>query len=99
MILNIRNVPKIGMIDMEADRAVIWVTKNEEADRVARELQAEGGSTSDQLEVYLAGHVVLRTRLSSRERGRIEADELFYDARRNVAVALQDPNGNANATV
>src|SRR5262249_26475708 len=47
---------------------------------------AEGQSSRD-LEFYLAGNVELRTRENNQERS-IKADELYYDASRNTAVAL-----------
>jgi hypothetical protein len=89
LILNVRNVPKIGILDVEADRAVIWVKNRDEADRVATGLRNDQGTPSDELEFYMAGHVILRSRLNPRERSVLEADELYYDARRNVAIALR----------
>jgi hypothetical protein len=42
------------------------------------------------MEFYLAGHVVLRTtRPQSKDRVTIDADELYYDTRRSVAIALK----------
>lgn len=88
LILNVRNVPRIGVIDVEADRAVVWV-KNRDANRVADNLRSDQGETSTELEFYLAGHVVFRANQpSGKERAVIEAEEMYYDARRNVAVAL-----------
>ncbi|MFM7150158.1 MAG: hypothetical protein ACKO23_09975, partial [Gemmataceae bacterium] len=89
LILNVRNVPKIGIIDVEADRAVIWVKNRDRADDVARNLRSDMGETSNELEFYMAGHVILRSNISPKERTVVEAEEIYYDATRNVAVALQ----------
>lgn len=89
LILNVRNVPKIGIVDVEADRAVIWTKNRDKADRMADDLRRSQGTPADDLEFYVAGHVILRSMLSPRENTILEADELYYDAQRNVSVALQ----------
>ncbi|MFO0927399.1 MAG: hypothetical protein U0736_10215 [Gemmataceae bacterium] len=88
LILNVRNVPRIGVIDVEADRAVVWV-KNRDANRAAEQLRSDQGDTSTELEFYLAGHVVFRADQPNRkDRVVVNSDEMYYDARRNVAVAI-----------
>lgn len=87
LILNVRNVPRIGALDVEADRAVIWVKDRDKADQTQRDLR-EQGVASQELEFYMAGHVVLRGNFQ-KDRTELEADELYYDTQRNVAVALQ----------
>ncbi|MFO0880347.1 MAG: hypothetical protein U0840_23630 [Gemmataceae bacterium] len=89
VILNVRNVPKIGVLDVEADRAVVWVRNRDRADKIADNLRSDQGETSTELEFYMAGHVVLRSNLNDKDSSVLEAEELYYDARRNVAVALQ----------
>lgn len=81
VILNVSGVQGLGALEVEADRAVIW-TRGDDASR--------SGSGSGDLEFYMAGHVVLRTqRPQTGDRVIIDADELYYDTRRNVAVALK----------
>jgi len=88
LILNVRNVPRIGVLDVEADRAVVWIRKGN-AQQVADSLRSDQGVSSQELEFYMAGHVILRsTQNSGKDRLTLEAEELYYDARRNVAIAL-----------
>jgi hypothetical protein len=88
VILNVRNVPKIGSLDVEADRAVIW-TKDNDTKQTAANLQSPQGESSTELEFYLAGHVILRVQdPAGKDKSVLEADELYYDTNRNVAVAL-----------
>ncbi len=88
--LQVRNAPNIGMIDMEADRIVIW-TKGSEGDQLAANIQQPSGHTSNDLEVYLSGHVLVRQAPivnPKKEQRTISANEVYYDVNRNVAVAL-----------
>ena len=89
LILNVRNVPKLGTIDVEADRAIIWSMDNKDSNGGTRSVPGAVGETSNEVEFYLAGHVIMRTSLNPKDRATLEADELYYDARRNVAIALQ----------
>jgi hypothetical protein len=89
VILQVRNAPNIGMIDMEADRIVIWTRGN--GDQLAANIQQPTGHNSNDLEVYLSGHVVVRQApiLNPKlEQRTISANEVYYDVTRNVAVAL-----------
>jgi len=89
VILQVRNVASVGMIDMEADRVVIW-TKGSEADQLGTNIQRPSGHTSNDLEVYLSGHVIIRqapTVNLKNEQHTISADEVYYDVNRNVAIA------------
>ncbi len=87
IILNVRNVPGVGILDVEADRAVVW-SKSSDPDKTATNLQSEQGESSSELEFYLAGHVILRTqKINAKERSFLYADELYYDTNRNVMVA------------
>ncbi|HZY87934.1 MAG TPA: hypothetical protein VFE78_24075 [Gemmataceae bacterium] len=90
VILNVRNAPSIGMLDMEADRLVIW-TRSADPNKLFGDLQKQEGHSSNDLEFYLAGNVELRQQastLNARETKTIQADEVYYDVNRNVAIAL-----------
>ncbi|HEY7329902.1 MAG TPA: hypothetical protein VH592_19865 [Gemmataceae bacterium] len=88
LILQVRNANKIGTLDMEADRIVIWTHEGMES---LAEIQRPSGHSSNDLEVYLSGHVIIRQAPLVDPKGSertISADEVYYDVSRNVAVAL-----------
>jgi hypothetical protein len=58
IILMVNNVDKVGLLDLEADRAVIWSRGGSRL--LLENLRKPEGGTSRELEVYLAGNVVLR---------------------------------------
>jgi hypothetical protein len=88
VILNIRNVPGIGTLDVEADRAVVW-SKSNNTEKTANNLRSDQGDSASELEFYMAGHVILRSqKIGSKESSVIYASELYYDTNRNVMVAL-----------
>jgi len=89
VILQVRNANRLGMIDMEADRVVVW-TKGD-ANVLAENIQSQQGHSSNDLEVYLSGHVIIRQSPiynPKRNQRTITADEVYYDVNRSVAVAL-----------
>jgi hypothetical protein len=89
VILQVRNAQKIGTLDMEADRIVIWTHDGMEA--LTENIQRPSGHSSNDLEVYLSGHVIIRQAPLVDPKGSertISADEVYYDVSRNVAVAL-----------
>jgi hypothetical protein len=88
-IINVRNAPGIGFVDLEADRLVIW-TKGADPQRLLNNLQTPQGETSNDLEFYLAGHVIIREqeKPTTKEQKVLLADEVYYDVNRNVAIAL-----------
>ncbi len=89
IILNVRNLPGMESLDVEADRAVVW-SKSNNPENTAANLQSAQGESSSSLEFYMAGHVVLRThRTTSKERTVVECDEVYYDTNRSVMVALK----------
>ncbi len=85
VILNVNNVERFGIIDMEADNVVIW-TKGD-SQQFFQNLQSGQGESSRESEFYLSGNVVLRSAIGTEERT-LRADELYYDVGRNVAVAI-----------
>src|SRR5262249_50277755 len=92
VILNVSNAPGVGLLDLEADRLVIW-TRGADPQGLLNKLQTSQGESANDLEFYLAGHVILRQKgvpgpTGLQDQKVIQADELYYDANRNVAVAL-----------
>ena len=90
LILNVRNVPK-HRHHRRGGRPRRHLDDGQQGFRQGRAAacQATDGETSNEVEFYLAGHVILRSSLNAKDRAVVEADELYYDARRNVAIALQ----------
>jgi hypothetical protein len=89
IILQVRNSDRVGTIDMEADRVVIWTHGG--GDMLAENIQRPSGHSSNDLEVYLSGHVIVRQAPLVDPKGSertISADEVYYDASRNVAIAI-----------
>lgn len=87
VIINVRNVPNVGLLDLEADRLVIW-TKGGDPQKLINSLRQEGHGGND-LEFYLAGNVEIRQEETvARDKKVLRADEVYYDVNRNVAVAL-----------
>ena len=76
--------PKQQIIDIEADRMVIWTKGNGE--QVFGNMKTQKGSDNGANEIFMSGHVEMRTR-GDKDKKTIHADELYYDVRRNVAVA------------
>jgi hypothetical protein len=88
VILQVRNAPNVGLIDMEADRVVLWTRDNGE--QLATDIQQPSGHESKDVEVYLSGHVILRQAPIINPKGEqrtIAASEVYYDVNRNVAIA------------
>lgn len=91
VILTVRNAPSIGLLDLEADRVVIWY-KGGEGQRTFGNMQSSEGESTNQIEFYLSGNVELRNQSPNVARGEtrtLRADELYYDVDRNVAVAIK----------
>lgn len=78
--------PKQGVLDIEADRLVLW-TRDGFQQMLGGNKQPEG-QPARSYEFYLAGNVEIRNQ-SGKETRTIRADEVFYDVNRNVAICLQ----------
>jgi hypothetical protein len=86
IILTIRNLEgKVGLVDIEADRLVFW--SRGDSQRLFNNLRSPQGEPSKALEFYLAGNVEIREQ-TTKENRLLRADEVYYDANRNVAIAL-----------
>ena len=77
---------KTQFVDIEADRLVIWTKGN--AQQLLSNMRTEQGADSGAHELYLSGHVAMRSR-SDKDIKTLRANELYYDVRRNVAVARE----------
>ncbi len=96
VILTIQNPdPKIELLDIEADRLVVWTRGN--LQEFSAEMKSPEGKTTREVEFYLSGNVVIREKSAPvpRQPGQhpqpeppiLRADEVYYDVSRNVAVA------------
>jgi hypothetical protein len=87
IILTITNPgDKMGLLDIEGDRLVIWTKGDLQA---AERMATPQGETTGTMEFYMAGHVELRFLGPKGQTEMLQADEVYYDTRRNVAIALQ----------
>jgi hypothetical protein len=92
--VNVRGAGGLAFLDVEADRAVIW-SKSGLSQQMFDNLRRPEGESSRELEFYFSGNVELRSQSPARpgipegETRTIRADEIYYDASRNVAIALQ----------
>jgi lipopolysaccharide export system protein LptA len=77
---------KAQVIDIEADRLVIWTKGN--AQQLVGNMSSKEGADNGAHELYLSGHVAMRTR-GEKDIKTVRANELYYDVRRNVAVARE----------
>lgn len=102
VVVSVSGLPGLGTMEVEADRAVVWTRAGGQGGAPVPGT-AVGGAND--IELYMAGHVVLRTqRPQTQDRVVIDADELYYDTKRNVAIALQSrlemkPSGRANSSL
>ena len=85
VILNVRGLDRLDLLDIAADRLVLWTKGN--AQELLNNMQRPGGQTGRELEFYLAGNVEIRSHQNGEDR-LIRADEVYYDAYRNAALAL-----------
>jgi hypothetical protein len=78
---------RMGIVDMEADRVVIW-TKGESSGVISNMTGPGETKRSRETEFYLAGHVQIYNK-NKQETHVLYADEVYYDVGRNVAIALR----------
>jgi len=100
-ILHVKDPQGVGLIDMEADRIVIW-TRGGNPQQILSNLQNQQGQASKDLEFYLSGNVEIRQmdkalpptlgvadkRTADQLQRTMRASEIYYDVKRNQAVAL-----------
>jgi lipopolysaccharide export system protein LptA len=85
VILMVRNVKNVGLIDMEADRLVIY-TRDDSAALLGA-MRTGGGATNKAMDFYLSGNVEIRSGNATATRT-LRADQVYYDVSRNTAVAV-----------
>jgi hypothetical protein len=85
IILTVRGLDKIEILDMEADRLVVWTRGD--VQKFLNRASAPGGATSREVDFFLSGNVEIRSKQGKDER-KLLADEVYYDVGRNVALAL-----------
>jgi hypothetical protein len=86
VILLVRTAEGGGLVDIEADRLVLWTHGNPM--EVLNRLRTPQGQSSREMELYLAGNVEIRSQFGKESRT-LKAREVYYDVARNVAVAMQ----------
>ncbi|MBA4063567.1 MAG: hypothetical protein C0501_07595 [Isosphaera sp.] len=72
-------------VEFATDDAVVWV-RGLAVDNIGNGFRTAGGRT--EVEVYLAGNVVVRTRASDGTPQTVRAAQVYYDVERSRAVAL-----------
>ncbi len=86
VIINFTGAPRIGQVDLEADKCVIFKRGKAGAGGGFRQTQTVGDDTK--IQFYLAGNVEIREQDPKRGERVLRADEIYYDIDRNVAIAL-----------
>ena len=86
VLLTVSNVPGVGLLDIEADRLVVW-SKGGDPQQLITNLQNSKGQSTSELEFYLSGNVEIRQN-DGPDMRILRADEVYYDVNHNVAVAL-----------
>jgi hypothetical protein len=93
VIVTVRNAPNAGLIDLEADRLVIW-HRGGDSQKAFGNMQTPQGQDGKHIELYLSGNVEMRNQSQNKlgappTTRTIRADELYYDVDRSVAVAIK----------
>jgi lipopolysaccharide assembly outer membrane protein LptD (OstA) len=85
VLLTIRDTTSLGVLDIEAEQLVFW-TKGD-SNSTVEQLRSPDGLPSQEQEFYLAGDVQIRNKTGKEER-KLRAEQVYYDVRRNIAVAV-----------
>jgi hypothetical protein len=89
VILIVRATDGSPMLDVEADRLVLWTRNNPQ--QFFSNLRSQQGQTSREVEFFLTGNVEIRSQGGPPKRPEnrvLRAEEVYYDVGRNVAVAM-----------
>jgi hypothetical protein len=95
VIVMVRDARGGVILDIEADRAVFWTRGD--TDLLFDQMKDPNGTNAREVEIYLAGHVELRSggtaapgTPSATAAGEriLRAEQVYYDVQRNVAVAV-----------
>lgn len=86
VIISVTGGPGVGtgLLDIEADRVIVW--SKGDLTGVVNNAQSQQGQPPRGIELYLSGNVQIREQQGPESR-RLDADEVYYDVDRNVAVA------------
>jgi hypothetical protein len=76
---------KLGVLDIEADRIVLWDRGGAGA-KLLENLKGPEGETTHHMEFYVSGHVEVRSKTKDKETI-LRCDDIYYDLSRNVAIA------------
>jgi hypothetical protein len=85
VLLTIRDTAGLGVLDIEAEQLVFW-TRGDSNSTLER-LRSPDGLPSQEQEFYLAGDVQIRNKTGKEDR-KLRAEQVYYDIRRNIAVAI-----------
>ena len=85
-----RSAANMGIIDIEADRLVVF-TRGNDPNQLFNNMQQPQGQESKEMEFFLSGNVEIREKSAKtpQDSRKITANEVYYDVNRNVAIALQ----------
>lgn len=90
VILNVHDPQRNTIIDVEADKLVLW--RRGESPLFINNLQSPDSQGNQQIEFYLAGNVELRQQQQVPNRPPVNrvlrADEIYYDVARSAAIAV-----------
>ncbi len=85
-IINVRNAPNLGLVDVEADRIIIWTKGVRMDEQALNNMRTTEGEAGQEIEFYLSGNVEIR-QAGLKDSRILRADEVYYDVNRNVAIA------------
>jgi hypothetical protein len=85
VIVNVRGVGTVSVIDIEADRMVLWMKGR--PDQFLGNLRNPDGQVGREFEFYLSGNVEIREQ-NGKDIHTLRAEEVYYDLNRNVAAAV-----------
>ena len=95
VIISVRDAKGGVMLDIEADRVVIW--RHGDTQQLIEGMSTAQGANTKEAEIYMSGNVELRStgnalpgtpQAAAASARVLRADQVYYDVQRNVAVAV-----------